>query len=106
MTMKNFNQVKANFLAEIASAVTMEEIPAELVFNGDQTGIHVILAYSWTMEQQGATCVGRPPDAIQSTSSPQIGTSHPVQTTGQTRRLHFLTSTESLFPLLVGFEMT
>lgn len=53
-TVENFDQVKADFLAEIASIVEMEEIPPEMIFNWDQTGIHLVPVASWTMERQGA----------------------------------------------------
>ena len=53
-TVENFDQVKADFLAEVASTVQMEEIPPELIFNWDQTGIHLVPVASWTMERQGA----------------------------------------------------
>ena len=36
---KDFEKLKAEFLDEIKSIVTMEEIPAELVMNWDQTGL-------------------------------------------------------------------
>ena len=57
MTVENFDPVKADFLAEIEAAVKMEEIPPEMVFNWDQTGIHLVPASSWTMEKQGAECL-------------------------------------------------
>ena len=36
------------------SVVTMEEIPGELILNWDQTGIHLVPASAWTMEQSGS----------------------------------------------------
>ena len=35
----------------------MEEIPSELVFNWDQTGLNLVPAANWTMEQEGTKCV-------------------------------------------------
>ena len=32
----------------------MEEIPAELILNWDQTGIKFVPSYTWTMDQQGS----------------------------------------------------
>lgn len=32
----------------------MEEIPFELIFNWDQTGLNLIPASSWTMEHKGS----------------------------------------------------
>ena len=44
MTVKNFDQIKADFLQGIATTLTMEEIPAELIFNWDQTGFILVPA--------------------------------------------------------------
>ena len=52
MTMENLDQVKTNFLAEIEATVKMEEIPPEMVFNWDQTGIHLVPTSSWTMRSR------------------------------------------------------
>ncbi len=32
----------------------MEEIPPELILNWDQTGIHLVPAAAWTMDQIGS----------------------------------------------------
>ena len=32
----------------------MEEIPPQLIFEWDQTGIKLVLSTSWTMNEQGA----------------------------------------------------
>ena len=32
----------------------MEEIPAELILNWDQTGIKIVPSNTWTMDQQGS----------------------------------------------------
>lgn len=45
-TVTNFAELKEAF-----EAVTMEEIPAELLLNWDQTGIKLVPCSSWTMEK-------------------------------------------------------
>ena len=40
-TVGNFAEVKRAFLQDVVSLVTMEEVPAELIFNWDQTGIKI-----------------------------------------------------------------
>ena len=49
----DFEEKKAEFLDPVAEAVDMEEIPAELVLNWDQTGIKLVPSSVWTMERQG-----------------------------------------------------
>ena len=49
----DFEEKKAEFLDAVAEAVVMEEIPAELVLNWDQTGIKLVPSSVWTMERQG-----------------------------------------------------
>lgn len=39
---REFAKIKATFLNEIVTIVTMEDIPPELVLNWDQTGIHLV----------------------------------------------------------------
>ena len=39
---------------DIKSAVQMDEIPAQLIVNWDQTGINYIPVSNWTMEQAGS----------------------------------------------------
>ena len=49
----DFEEKKAEFLDAVTEAVIMEEIPAELVLNWDQTGIKLDPKSVWTMEGQG-----------------------------------------------------
>ena len=49
----DFAEKKAEFLDAVAEAVIMEEIPAELVLNWDQTGMKLVPSSVWTMERQG-----------------------------------------------------
>ena len=53
-TVANLAALKRSFLSDFHTTVTMEEIPAELIFNWDQTGIKLVPCSSWTMEQRGS----------------------------------------------------
>ena len=53
----DFAQLKKSFLADVVATVTMEEIPAELILNWDQTGIKIVPSSTWTMERKGANRV-------------------------------------------------
>ena len=50
----DFAEVKEQFLNDVVSIVTMEEIPPELVLNWDQTGIHLVPVSPWTMDLAGS----------------------------------------------------
>ena len=54
MTVENFEAVKEQFLLDVTAVVEMEDIPPELVFNWDQTGISIVPGSSWTMEVKGS----------------------------------------------------
>ena len=45
----HFQELQENFLADIRAEVVMNEIPAELIFNWDQTALHLIATSQWTM---------------------------------------------------------
>uniref|UniRef100_A0A1X7V5Y1 Uncharacterized protein n=1 Tax=Amphimedon queenslandica TaxID=400682 RepID=A0A1X7V5Y1_AMPQE len=49
----NLKALKQQFLTDFQSTVSMEEIPSELVFNWDQTGIQRVPSSSWTMDKSG-----------------------------------------------------
>ena len=51
---KNFDEVKQQFLLDNKAVCEMEEIPFDLIINWDQTGIHYVPVGSWTMEKEGA----------------------------------------------------
>ena len=53
----DFAKKKREFLDELVTIVEMEEIPPELILNWDQTGIKLVPATGWTMDEQGATRV-------------------------------------------------
>ena len=48
-----FQELQENFLADIEAEVVMNEIPADLVFNWDQTAVHLIATSQWTMHRAG-----------------------------------------------------
>lgn len=54
MTVANFEAVKEQFVLDFNAVVEMEDIPPELVFNWDQTGISVVPGSLWTMDTKGA----------------------------------------------------
>ena len=57
MPLADFLQVKATFLQEIIDVVKMEDVPAELMINWDQTGLNLVPAPSWSMAAKGSKCV-------------------------------------------------
>ena len=48
-----FDAIQELFLLDYRAIVEMEEIPPELVFNWDQTGISIVPGSSWTMDLKG-----------------------------------------------------
>ena len=48
-----FEQLKEDFLLEIKTIVTMDEILLELVINVDQTALKYVLISHWTMDKEG-----------------------------------------------------
>ena len=48
VSLPDFERFKAQFVKAV------EEIPSELVINGNQTGIHYVPLLSWTMAKQGS----------------------------------------------------
>ena len=49
-----FAELKKNFMSEVVTTVEMEDIPAELILNWDQTGIKIVPSNTWTMDRQGS----------------------------------------------------
>ena len=49
----DFAEIKKSFLTSLIQIVTMEEIPAELILNWDQTGIMIVPSNSSTMDKMG-----------------------------------------------------
>ena len=54
MPVEDFRKRKSMFLQEIIDIVEMEEIPCDLIFNWDQTGLNLVPVLSWTMERKGS----------------------------------------------------
>ena len=54
MTVSDFEIIKEQFLFDIQTVVEMENIPMELVFNWDQTGVSIVPGSAWTMELKGS----------------------------------------------------
>ena len=57
MTDEQFQQCKSTFLRQVGSFAKVHAIPADLVFNWDQTGINVVPSSNYTMEERGASRV-------------------------------------------------
>ena len=49
----DFIILKEQFLSDIKTVSLMENIPADLVINWDQTAMKIVPSCSWTMEQKG-----------------------------------------------------
>ena len=54
MTVENFETIKEQFLFDIQTVIDMEDVPMELVFNWDQTGISIVPGSTWTMGLKGS----------------------------------------------------
>ena len=54
LVVKNFEEVRYQFLLDIKAVVEMAEIPYDLIINWDQTGIKYIPVSEWTMEKEGS----------------------------------------------------
>ncbi len=54
LTVTNFEAIKEQFVIDVNAVIEMEDIPPELVFNWDQTGISIVPSSSWTMEAKGS----------------------------------------------------
>ena len=49
-----FDEIKKLFHQDIRNVIVMDEVPAELVINWDQTGLNYVPVSQWTMAQEGA----------------------------------------------------
>ena len=54
VSVENFAEIKADFLLDIKQVIVMDEIPAELVINFDQTALNIVPVSDWTMEVEGS----------------------------------------------------
>ena len=50
LTVANFETLKEQFIIDVNAIMEMEDIPPQLIFNWDQTGISIVPGSSWTME--------------------------------------------------------
>ena len=58
VTVKDFEILKAQYLEDIRVTVMLKKIPPQLVINWDHTGIKIVPASNWTMDERGAERVG------------------------------------------------
>ena len=49
---QNLEEVHTEFLGELLEAVGLHEVPADLIFNWDQTGILLVPSAQWTMDKK------------------------------------------------------
>uniref|UniRef100_A0A1X7SG32 DDE-1 domain-containing protein n=1 Tax=Amphimedon queenslandica TaxID=400682 RepID=A0A1X7SG32_AMPQE len=54
VSVPKFNQAKELFLQEVIDVVAMEDIPIDLIFNWDQTGLYFVPVSFWTMTSKGS----------------------------------------------------
>lgn len=54
MHVEHFEALKEQFLLDIRAVKEMEEVPPELIFNWDHTGISIVPGSKWTMELKGS----------------------------------------------------
>ena len=50
---QDIEEVRRKFLCELIETVEFNEIPADLIFNWDQTGILLVPSAQWTMDKKG-----------------------------------------------------
>ena len=53
----NFENLWETFLEQIRSTVKFEDIPLDLIFNCDQTGLNYVPVFNWMMEKERAKCI-------------------------------------------------
>ena len=49
----DLEKVKKSFLSEIMETIAMNDVPEDLIFNWDQTGINLVPGALWTMDKKG-----------------------------------------------------
>ena len=57
ITILEFDEVKQVFLTDVSAEVVIKDIPYDLVFNWDQTGLSIIPTENWTMGKAGTKVV-------------------------------------------------
>ena len=53
MTPNDLEKLRKTFLSEIVETVAMNDVPEDLIFNWDQTGINLVPGALWTMDKKG-----------------------------------------------------
>ena len=53
VTVSQFKEIQEEFLADIKAEVVMNDIPHDLIFNWDQSGIQLVPTGKWTMNRAG-----------------------------------------------------
>ena len=53
----HMEELKEIFLGDIQAEVLMNDIPPDVIFNWDQTALHLVSTSEWTMNQLGAKVV-------------------------------------------------
>ena len=51
---EEYEQVQRPYLTEIVQKAQANKVPPQLIINWDQTGLNVVTASSWTMEEEGS----------------------------------------------------
>ena len=51
---EKFDELKSDFLNKIDKAVSKFDIPPEVIYNWDHTGINYVPVSNWTMEVEGS----------------------------------------------------
>jgi len=51
---KDFEEIKKRFLLDVRNVMEMDEIPADLVINFDQTAVHYVPVDNWMMAKEGS----------------------------------------------------
>ena len=54
ISVRNFEEIKQQFLIDLKTVIVMEDIPPDLVFNWDHTGVSIVPGSLWTMEERGS----------------------------------------------------
>ena len=50
---EDLEDARKTFLTEVVETVALNDIPTELIFNWDQTGINLVPGAKWTMDRKG-----------------------------------------------------
>jgi len=53
-SVEEFDLIRRAYLEDFVATVEIEEIPPQLIFNWDQTGIKLVPSTSWTMAERGS----------------------------------------------------